>query len=103
MRLFTLILIAVLAWVQHELWFGKNGLVEYRQTSEQLLQQQAENEKLKERNALLKEEIKDLKSGLEAIEELARSDLGFVKPGETFYRVIPKNGTDNDSSASPQE
>lgn len=107
MRLFTLILIVVLVWAQNQLWFGKNGLVEYRQVSEKLLQQQAENEKFKERNALLKEEIKDLKSGLEAIEELARSDLGFIKPGETFYRVIPQNKSDannaNTSPNTPQE
>ncbi len=100
MRLFTLILLLVLALVQRQLWFGKNGLVEYRQVSERLLQQQADNQKLEERNSLLKEEVSDLKSGLEAIEELARNDLGFIKPGETFYRIIPRDDARQNKQSS---
>ncbi|MFC3913185.1 cell division protein FtsB [Pseudaeromonas sharmana] len=92
MRLFTLVMLLVLAWLQHQLWFGKNGLVEYRQTTESVVRQQADNQQLKERNELLYKEIDDLKSGLEAIEELSRNDLGFIKPNETFYRILPKDG-----------
>lgn len=91
MRLYTLILIIILAWLQHQLWFGKNGLVDYRQRSEAVARQQADNQQLKERNQLLYKEIDDLKSGLEVIEELARNDLGFIKPDETFYRVLPRD------------
>ena len=100
MRLFTLILMVVLALVQRQLWFGKNGLVEYRQVSENLLRRQADNQKLHERNMLLKEDIEDLKSGLEAIEELARNDLGFIKPGETFYRVLPRDSAGQNKNSS---
>ena len=50
--------------------------------------QQAENLKLQQRNEALKAEVEDLKSGEAAVEERARSELGMVKPGETFYRVI---------------
>ena len=64
--------------------------VEYRQRSEAVARQQADNQQLKERNQLLYKEIDDLKSGLEVIEELARNDLGYIKPDETFYRVLPK-------------
>lgn len=92
MRLFTLVLMLVLGVLQQQLWFGKNGLVEYRQTSDNVLRQQADNQQLKERNEMLYKEIDDLKSGLEAIEELSRNDLGFIKPEETFYRILPKDG-----------
>lgn len=92
MRLFTLILMLVLGVLQQQLWFGKNGLVEYRQTSDNLLRQQADNQQLKERNEMLYKEIDDLKSGLEAIEELARNDLGYIKPEESFYRILTKDG-----------
>ena len=100
MRLFTLVLMLVMALLQQKLWFGKNGLVEYRQTSEDVIRQQADNQQLKERNQMLYKEIDDLKSGLEAIEELARNDLGFVKPTETFYRIIPKEGKSASLSSS---
>ena len=100
MRLFTLVLMLVLVLLQQKLWFGKNGLVEYRQTSEDVIRQQADNQQLKERNQMLYKEIDDLKSGLEAIEELARNDLGFVKPTETFYRIIPKEGKSASLSSS---
>ena len=100
MRLFTLVLMLVLALLQQKLWFGKNGLVEYRQTSEDVIRQQADNQQLKERNQMLYKEIDDLKSGLEAIEELARNDLGFVKPTETFYRIMPKEGKSASLSSS---
>ena len=95
MRLFTLVLMLVLGLLQQQLWFGKNGLVEYRQTSESVVRQEADNQQLKERNQMLYKEIDDLKSGLEAIEELARNDLGFIKSGETFYRILPKDGKGN--------
>ena len=49
---------------------------------------------------LLKEDIEDLKSGLEAIEELARNDLGFIKPGETFYRVLPRDSAGQNKQSS---
>jgi hypothetical protein len=52
------------------------------------------------RNMVLKEEIEDLKSGLEAIEELARNDLGFIKPGETFYRVLPRDSAGQNKNSS---
>ena len=50
--------------------------------------QQQNNDKLVDRNLVLKEEIKDLRSGREALEERARNELGMVKEGETFFRVV---------------
>lgn len=50
--------------------------------------QQQVNEKLKIRNDEMFAEIDDLRQGLDAIEERARHELGMVKEGETFYRII---------------
>ena len=46
------------------------------------------NQKTRARNAVLDAEVKDLKLGIEAIEERARSDLGMIKPGEIFFQVV---------------
>ncbi|MGL4251391.1 MAG: cell division protein FtsB [Aeromonas sp.] len=91
MRLFTLILILLLGGLQYDLWLGKNGLSDYQILSEAISQQQQDNQTLKDRNDLIYREIDDLSSGLEAIEELSRNDLGYIKQGETFYRIIPKD------------
>jgi cell division protein FtsB len=67
---------------------GENNLSEYFLLQTQIQAQQESNAKLIARNQILKEEIIDLKSGTEAIEERARNELGLVKEGETFYRVV---------------
>ena len=90
MRLFTLILILLLGGLQYDFWLGKNGLSDYQSLSEAISQQQRDNQSLKDRNDLIYREIDDLTSGLEAIEELSRNDLGYIKQGEPFYRIIPK-------------
>lgn len=89
MRLFTLILFLLLGGLQYHLWLGKNGLSDYQERSDAIARQEQDNQALKERNNLIYREIDDLTSGLEAIEELARNDLGYIKQGETFYRIIP--------------
>ncbi|MDV2857108.1 MULTISPECIES: cell division protein FtsB [Oceanimonas] len=88
MRTLTLILLALLATLQYHLWQGKNGLAEYHEAAANVERQLVDNERLAERNALLYREIKDLNQGLAAVEELARNDLGMIKPDETFYRIL---------------
>ncbi len=82
------ILFALLLLLQYQLWFGNNGLLRGWQLEQKVEQQQAENEKLKERNKALEAEVRDLKQGMEAIEERARADLGMIKKDETFYQVV---------------
>ncbi|MCL1141833.1 cell division protein FtsB [Shewanella gaetbuli] len=81
-------LTALLALLQYRLWMGENNLSEYFTLQTQITAQQESNAKLIARNEILKQEIIDLKSGTEAIEERARNELGLVKEGETFYRVV---------------
>ena len=102
-----LALILLLAGLQAKLWWGDGGWSAAKQLQQQVARQRVENEKLKQRNDALSAEVEDLKSGEAAVEERARSELGMVKPGETFYRVVePRASTDlpanNASVESPQ-
>jgi len=78
----------ILLILQYKLWFDEGGINRYWHLKESISVQVAQNDGLKQRNEMLKAEIKDLKQGQEAIEELARTGLGMVKKGETFYQVV---------------
>ena len=88
LRVLLLLLALLLGLLQYKLWFGNGGQREVEALRGQVQRQQAENRRLQERNAALAAEVEDLKSGEAAVEERARSELGMVKPGEVFYRVI---------------
>ena len=83
-----LALLALLAALQAKLWMGDGGLPDARALRHSVEAQRTENLKLEQRNDALSAEVEDLKSGEAAVEERARSELGMVKPGETFYRVV---------------
>jgi len=88
MRKIILILSILLLLLQYPLWFGKHSLPDAWQLKTKIETQERENEKLNERNRLLEAEVKDLKNGLEVVEEKARTELGLIKKGETFFQVI---------------
>lgn len=96
----TLLLLALLGWLQYSLWLGKNGIHDYVRVNEDVAVQQGSNAKLKARNDQLFAEIDDLNGGQEAIEERARNELGMIKPGETFYRLVPDQSRRNAASSS---
>ena len=83
-----LLLLALLGWLQYRLWFGNGGQREVAALQAQVQRQARDNAGLKQRNEALAAEVEDLKSGEAAVEERARSELGMIKPGETFYRVV---------------
>jgi len=87
-RWLTFILIALLLGLQYKLWVGEGSLAEVWSLHQASEVQSVENEGLKERNAALEAEVKDLKQGSEAVEERARTELGMIKDGETFYQVV---------------
>ncbi|WP_434527038.1 cell division protein FtsB [Photorhabdus asymbiotica] len=91
----TLLLLVLLGWLQYSLWLGKNGIHDYAQVKNDVAVQEFKNSKLKVRNEQLSAEINDLYGGQEAIEERARSVLGMVKPGETFYRLVADKSKEN--------
>jgi len=85
---FTLLILLVL--LQIRLWQGNGSLPDVWSLEEIKAAQIAENEKLTERNLSLEAEVMDLKQGMEAIEERARSEMGMVRSGETFYIIVDK-------------
>ena len=87
MRFVTLALVALLALVHAELWFGKGGVARTVDLSTRLRAQQVANAAARERNAQLAAEVRDLKEGLEMVEEKARYELGMVKPDEILVQV----------------
>ena len=89
MRVVTLALLALVALVHAELWLGKGGVPRVRELQSRLDRQQATNEVARARNAQLDAEVRDLKEGLEMVEEKARSELGMVKPDEILIQVTP--------------
>ncbi len=95
MRLLTLTLALLIAALQYPLWLGKGSWLKAWEVDQELAKQNDENTHLKARNASLDAEVKDLKTGYEAIEERARSELGMVKKDEIFFQVLeePKPAT----------
>lgn len=87
MRRLTWLLVALIVLLQYPLWLGKGGWLSVWKTSRQLDAQRETNQQLENRNAALDAEVRDLKSGLDVIEEHARFELGFIKPGEIFVQT----------------
>ena len=88
MRMLTVLLFVLFGWLQYHLWWGKNGVDDYLAVTAIAESVAQANEKLHQRNQQMYAEIADLKRGQEAIEERARNELGMIKPGETFFRIV---------------
>jgi cell division protein FtsB len=86
----TLVLVVIIALLQYPLWLGKGGWLRVWDYDHHLAEQREVNQTLEQRNAGLDAEVRDLKSGYEAIEERARYELGMIKPGEVFVQVPQK-------------
>ena len=82
------LLAMLLAGLQVKLWRGEGGREAVDALQRQVAELAHENGGLQQRNAALGAEVKDLKSGEAAVEDRARSELGMIKPGEVFYRVV---------------
>jgi cell division protein FtsB len=83
-------LVVILALLQYKLWIGNGSFAEVYRLDQAIAAQEKENAAAKERNLALQAEVDDLKHGMDAIEERARSELGMIKKDETFFRVIDR-------------
>jgi cell division protein FtsB len=88
MRIFAAVLGLALILLQYRLWIGDQGLREVSRLQAQVDAQASANREQGERNRQLIAEVTDLKVGLTALEERARSELGMVGNSETFYQVV---------------
>lgn len=94
MKILIAVLAALLLTLQYRLWFADGGLAEVYRLKKEIATQEEHNARLRERNEALAAEVRDLKKGMEAVEARARSELGMVGEGETFFRVIEKGKSD---------
>jgi cell division protein FtsB len=86
----ALVLVALILLLQWPLWLGKGGWLRVWDVDRQLGAQREVNQKLEQRNAGLEAEVKDLKTGRDAVEERARYELGLIRPDEVFVQVPQK-------------
>ena len=88
MKLLGAIFVALIVLIQYPLWLGKGGWWRAWEMDAQLEAQRASNRMREARNAALAAEVRDLKQGIEAIEERARYELGMVRGDEMFFQIV---------------
>ena len=81
----------VVVALQIRLWVGEGSLAQVSALKSRVTQMRVENGIREQRNSILRAEIIELKSGLESIEEKARSEFGLIKQGETFFLLVDEN------------
>lgn len=89
MKWLAIALGVVVAILQYRLWLSDSGVRELARMQDAVKQQRAQNTVLVERNRQLAAEVRDLKTGMAALEERARSELGMIARNETYYQVVP--------------
>ncbi len=87
-RIIATVFLLMTVGLQARLWIGEGSLGHVSGLRIEVDRQTAENSRKQRRNEILKAEIIDLRDGLEAIEAKARSELGFIKEGETFFLLL---------------
>jgi cell division protein FtsB len=95
MKSLAFVLSALLAGWQYPLWVGKGSWMRVLELDRSLEQQRDNNTRLKARNEALDAEVRDLKQGLDAIEERARLELGMIRKDEVFYQVVGEKPAPN--------
>lgn len=88
MKILAIVLGVLIVLIQYPLWLGKGGWLKVWEADRQVAAQVARNDAMQARNDALAAEVADLKQGMEAVEERARYDLGFVKKDEVFFQIV---------------
>ena len=81
-------LVVLLLTLQYRLWVSEGSLADVVRLERDIKIQQADNDRLRERNRILAIEVNDLKTGLDSVEERARNDIGMIKQNETFFMIL---------------
>jgi cell division protein FtsB len=91
MKALGIILAALIILIQYPLWFGKGGWLRVWELDRQVEATQGKSGELERRNSGLAADVRDLKTGTDAIEERARYELGMTRPDEVFYQYVEKS------------
>jgi cell division protein FtsB len=89
-RFLIVLLVVLIGFLQYRLWVGEGSLAEVHSLQREIAAQEEELGRLSARNRELQAEVDDLRTGLDALEERARGELGMIKPGEIFLQVIER-------------
>lgn len=98
MRILQSLLILIILGLQVRLWTGAGSFAEVDRLNKAIAVQEEENTALQGRNEELLREVEELKTGTDAVEEMAREDLGLIKEGETYYMIV-----EPDAEEDPKE
>lgn len=94
-------LVICLLVLQYRLWVGEGSIAEVVQLQRKIEHQQNEIERLQNRNSMLALEVRELKTGIDTIEERARREMGMIKEGETFYMVVEEEEQERPTPKQP--
>jgi cell division protein FtsB len=97
LRNLAIILLVALVGLQIALWFSSTGVRNVQELKQNVENQESQNINLEQRNRTLEAEVSDLKTGLESVEERARSELGMIAEDETFFQLIEEDNSDETS------
>jgi cell division protein FtsB len=86
-RWVTALLVGLLVVIHGQMWFGRGSVTQVQELRNDVTTQQQANELARQQNEQLANEVRDLREGLEMVEETARSELGMVKPNEIFVQI----------------
>ncbi len=103
LKIVVILLAMLFTALQYHLWFGEGSWPRAQAMREKFELQMSENEKLQQSNATMEAEVLDLKTGLDAIEERARADLGLIRQGDTYFQIIqPEQAKDKPIEVKPE-
>ena len=102
MKVLTLVLAALIVLIQYPLWVGKGSWFRVWEVDQQIRAQREVNRRLQARNTGLEAEVSDLKVGLDAVEERARSELGMIRQDEIFFQVLEASPVAAPEAAPPR-
>jgi cell division protein FtsB len=88
LRFLLALLLLIFLALQYRLWVGEGSYAEVSHLQQEIAKKKADLKRMEKENLELRAEIEDLKKGLEAIQERARSDLGMIKKDETYYQIV---------------
>jgi cell division protein FtsB len=88
MKVLSLVLVVLIGLIQYPLWLGKGSWFRVWEVDSQIKSQRDKNAALQTRNNVLDADVRDLKQGLDAIEERARSEMGMIKQDEIFFQLL---------------